>query len=299
MNLQQLKVFVHVVEMQKLYLVADKLNITQPTVTFHLNKLQDDAGVALFHTKTYHVIKLTEAGKSLYHYAAQMVALNEEMLRTLEEQRGTASRRLRIGSTHTPATYILPELLSKIRQEHQLFLSIDVKPAAQILDKIKHYDLDVGVISLAEPDDTDFIYEPLMKDDLVIIYHPDHSLAARTNITSKDLAGLPIIAHERGSTSRQLIDQWAANNDIQFTEVMESSGSEALKSMVRLNMGIGMVSQASILQELVKGELKSCSIPDWNPVRTIYAVRHRNKLLTPSLNLFWRMLIENFNSRIK
>lgn len=63
MNLQQLKVFVLAVELQKLYLVAQKLEVTQPTVTFHLNKLQEDIGVSLFHTKSYHVIKLTEAGK--------------------------------------------------------------------------------------------------------------------------------------------------------------------------------------------------------------------------------------------
>ncbi|WP_309251332.1 helix-turn-helix domain-containing protein [Paenibacillus pabuli] len=55
--------FVYVVELQKLYLVAHKLNITQPTVTFHLNKLQEHAGIALFHTKTYHVIKLKELAR--------------------------------------------------------------------------------------------------------------------------------------------------------------------------------------------------------------------------------------------
>ncbi|WP_433743661.1 LysR substrate-binding domain-containing protein [Paenibacillus amylolyticus] len=299
MNLQQLKVFVHVVEMKKLYLVAQKLNITQPTVTFHLNKLQEDAGIALFHTKTYHVIKLTEAGKSLYHYATQIVALNEEMLRTIEDHRGTATGRLLIGSTHTPATYILPELLAAFKKEHLFCLSMDVKPAAHIMEKIKNFELDVGIISHTKPDDPDFIFEPLLKDDLVIIFHPDHFLASRPVIVPNDLQGLPLVAHEEGSSSREVINQWATKHKVQFTEAIEVSGSEALKSLVRLNMGIGMVSQASIIRELEKGELKSCPIPNWNPIRTIYSVRHRNKLLTPSLNLFWRMLTERFSSPLQ
>ncbi|WP_458127073.1 LysR family transcriptional regulator [Paenibacillus sp. Z3-2] len=299
MNLQQLKVFVHVVNLKKLYLVAEKLNITQPTVTFHLNKLQEDAGMALFHTKTYHVIKLTEAGKSLYHYAKQIVALDDEMRRTLENHKGTAAEHLRIGSTHTPATYILPDLLSVFRQEHDIYLSLDVKPAAQIVEKIKLYDLDVGVISHTEPDDPDLIYEPLMKDDLVIIFHPEHVLAAKSKVEPHDLQSLPLIAHEEGSSSRTIINEWAIENGVRFTEIMQVSGSEALKSMIRQNMGIGMVSQASIIQELAKGEIMSCALPNWSPIRTIYAVRHRNKLLTPWLRLFWNMLIDRFSSEIK
>ncbi|MHA7583990.1 LysR substrate-binding domain-containing protein [Paenibacillus vandeheii] len=297
MNLQQLKVFVYVVELQKLYLVAHKLNITQPTVTFHLNKLQEDAGVALFHTKTYHVIKLTEAGKALYHYATQIVALNEEMLRTLDDHRGSAAGRLLIGSTHTPATYMLPVLLSEFKQQHNLLLSLDVKPARYIMEKIKYFELDVGVVSHTSPDDADLIFEPLMKDDLVIIFHPDHPLAHQTLVQPKDLQSYPLVAHEEGSSSRKLIDQWADEHEVQFTHAIEISGSEALKSIVRLNLGIGMVSEASIIQELQKGELKAIPIPDWTPVRTIYAVRHRNKLVTPALSLFWRMLVTSFSER--
>ncbi|MDQ0169358.1 LysR family transcriptional regulator [Paenibacillus tundrae] len=298
MNLQQLKVFVHVVNLQKLYLVAEKLNITQPTVTFHLNKLQEDAGMALFHTKTYHVIKLTEAGRSLYHYAKQIVALDDEMRRTLENYKETATECLRIGSTHTPATYILPDLLFEFRQAHHIYLSLDVKPATQVIEKIKLYDLDLGVISHTGPDDPDLIYEPLMKDDLVIIFHPEHILATKPTIEPHDLQSLPLIAHEEGSSSRAIINQWALEHDVQFTEIMQVSGSEALKSMVRQNMGIAMLSQASIIQDLIKGEIMACPIPNWSPIRTIYAVRHRNKLLTPWLQLFWNLLVDRFSSQI-
>ncbi|WP_347876884.1 MULTISPECIES: LysR substrate-binding domain-containing protein [Paenibacillus] len=48
---------------------------------------------------------------------------------------------------------------------------------------------------------------------------------------------------------------------------------------------------------LQKGELKACPIPDWTSVRTIYAVRHRNKLVTPALSLFWHMLVTGFSAR--
>ncbi|WP_252361782.1 LysR family transcriptional regulator [Paenibacillus terrae] len=105
MNLQQLKVFVLAVELQKLYLVAQKLEVTQPTVTFHLNKLQEDIGVSLFHTKSYHVIKLTEAGKAFYHYASQINALSLEAESLMDMHRGTGAGKLQWSSLNISARY--------------------------------------------------------------------------------------------------------------------------------------------------------------------------------------------------
>ena len=138
MNLQQFKVFVLTVELKKLYLVAQKLGITQPTVTFHLNKLQEELGLALFHTKSYHVIKLTEAGEAFYHYASQIHSLSEEASSTMDVYRGTAAGVLAIGSTHTPATYLLPPFLKQLKLNYPgLSILMDVRPAAYILEKLK------------------------------------------------------------------------------------------------------------------------------------------------------------------
>lgn len=293
MNLQQLKVFVLAVELQKLYLVAQKLEITQPTVTFHLNKLQEDMAVSLFHTKSYHVIKLTEAGKAFYHYASQIVHLSSEAGTLMEEYAGAAAGKLTIGSTHTPATYLLPPLLSRLkRQLPGVYVQLDVRPAPFILDKIKRYELDIGIISQTGIADPELIAYPLMRDDLVLIFHPGHHLASVQKLEAWQLSQYPFISHEAGSISRALIDRWAESNGVQLDATMEISGSEALKAAVRCGIGFGMIAEASIQGELEEGKLTARPIPNWSDRRSIYAVRHRNKLVNPALRGFWSLLEE-------
>lgn len=297
MNLQQLKVFVLTVELRKLYLVAQKLGITQPTVTFHLNKLQEELGLALFHTKSYHVIKLTEAGQAFYHYASQIHSLSEEASSTMDVFRGTAAGVLAIGSTHTPATYLLPPFLQQLKLNYPgLSIQLDVRPAAYIIEKVKKYELDVGIISNTQVDEPEFIVQPLIHDDLVLIFAPDHPFASIRDLIPSDLVEHPFISHEPGSISRQLIDRWADKHHIHLQISLEISGTEALKAAVRHRLGYGMIAEAAIQEELAEGKLQSRPIPSWLPERRIYAVRHRNKLISPALRMFWRNLLDNFAS---
>jgi DNA-binding transcriptional LysR family regulator len=299
MNLQQLKVFVLAVDLQKLYLVAEKLQITQPTVTFHLNKLQDDLGVSLFKTKSYHVIKLTEAGKDLYHYALQVNALSMEIHSLMDEHKGMKAGRLSIGSTHTPATYMIPPLLREWRQTYpDLSLYLDVRPAPYILEQLKNFEIDIGIISHIHMEDPDLISEPLVKDDLVIILAADHPLVLVEEITPDQLTGYPFVSHEEGSISRKLVDDWVQQQDIVLDIVMEVSSSEALKAAVRHGIGYGMVSETSVKAEEQEGSLVVKPIPYWLPKRYIYAVKHKKKLIGPAQHLFWRKLEHAFRSQV-
>ncbi|MBB6673746.1 LysR family transcriptional regulator [Cohnella nanjingensis] len=293
MNLQQLKAFVLTVELKKLYLVAQQLEVTQPTVTFHLNKLQEELGVALFHTRSYHVIRLTEAGKAFYHYATQISALSTEAQSIMEEHRGMAAGKLAIGSTHTPATYLLPSLLAELKEPMpRLSLLMDVRPAPVILDKIKRYELDIGIISQTEMHDPDLVAQSIKRDDLVLIFPPRHPLASLDagELTPERLCEHPYISHEEGSISRRLIDRWAEAHQVAFDIAMEVSGTEALKSTVLHGLGYGMIAEGAIQSELAEGKLRSHPIPGWTEQRYIYAVRHRNKLVSPAMRTFWGIL---------
>ncbi len=295
MNLQQLKSFVLAVELQKLYLVAQKLDITQPTVTFHLNKLQEELGVALFHTKSYHVIRLTEAGRAFYHYASQISALSSEAESAMDGYRGFHAGKLSIGSTHTPATYLLPSLLGELKRSYpRLSILLDVRPASFILEKIKQYELDLGIISQTSIDDPDLAALPLTRDDLVLIFDPEHPLAGLADLSPGRLAEYPFVSHEQGSISRRLIDDWAAANGAALAATMEVSGSEALKAAVMHRIGFGMIAEACVQTELAEGKLLSRRIPGWSAERFIYAVRHRNKLVSPTMRMFWKAMEEKW-----
>lgn len=297
MNLQQLKVFVLTVQLQKLYLVAERLGITQPTVTFHLNKLQQELGVSLFQSKSYHVLKLSEAGEDLYHYAKHIAVMADEIDVLMDEHRQNKRARLLIGSTHTPATYMLPKYIAELKQQHpQLAMVLEVKPAPFIVDKIKQYELDIGIISETAINDEELVSLPLTKDDLVVVFYPEHPFASLTEAQWKPacLSEVPIVSHESGSISRQLIDQWCERHQVKLDIAIEVSGSEALKSAIQQRLGYGILSETAIKGDVQQGTLMMRPIPEWSSERHIFAIRHMKRLVTPAMRLFWERLQRSF-----
>lgn len=287
MNLQQLKVFVLAVRLQKLYLVAEKLGIRQPTVTFHLNKLQEELGVPLFATKSYHVIRLTEAGQALFHYASRIASLSDEIEATIGDFRQLRGARLAIGSTHTPATYLLPPYLAELKADFpDLSVLLDVKPASVITDKIKRFELDAGIVTRVDPDDPELLIQPLRRDDLIVVFPPAHPFAAIESLKPDDLSRRPFVAHEVASFSRQLIDEWAAKQRVSLEVAMEVSGSEAMKAAVKHGIGFALLSESVVRHELDAGELSGRAIPEWTFPRRFYLIRSRNKLISPAMQLF-------------
>lgn len=287
MNIQQLKVFVLTVKLQKLYLVADQLAIRQPTVTFHLNKLQEEMGVPLFVTKSYHVIKLTEAGKALYHYALSITSQTEEIEALMSEFRELRGARLAVGSTHTPATYILQPYLAELRVDYpHVSIMLDVKPAPVLIEKIKQYELDFAIITQVGFQDKELIVQPLRQDDLVVVFRPDHRFAGMKRLSPHDLAGESFISHEIGSVSRKLLDAWAEQHDVPLSIVMEVSGSEAMKEAVKHGAGFAVLSESSVKRETEEGKLCVHPIPESSFERKMYLIRAKNKLISPAMRIF-------------
>ncbi|WP_035341329.1 LysR family transcriptional regulator [Halalkalibacter hemicellulosilyticus] len=297
MNLQQLKIFVLTAQLQKLKLVAERLNIKQPTVTFHLQRFEEECGVPLFKPSALRTLKLTKAGESLYPLAMQITMLSEEIESTIagfnEKQRGT----LRIGSTYTPATFLLPEQLVSFKSMHEeVTLSLEVKPATTIIEKIKNYELDIGIISYGTIPGKHFISHMIFKDDLKLLLHPNNPLAVKMNIEIDDLIKETFIMHEQGSTSRLLIDHWAQEHDITLSIVMEVSATETMKEAVKKNMGVAIVSERCSLREVKQGELVYKEIPYFQQDRFIHLIHQKDRVITPLMQDFIDTTIEYFRT---
>ncbi|WP_260871369.1 substrate-binding domain-containing protein [Paenibacillus sp. Y412MC10] len=64
--------------------------------------------------------------------------------------------------------------------------------------------------------------------------------------------------------------------------------------ILSFRLGYGMIAEAAIQEDVAEGKLHARPIPSWVPERQIYAVRHRNKLISPALRMLWRNLLDNF-----
>lgn len=294
MNLQQLKVFVLTAQTGKLIKTAETLNLKQPTVTHHINRLQEGLGVELFTQSPSKNWILTDAGKALYHYALQIVHLADKSEKLMKEYQSLQRGKIQLGASYTPASFILPLHLANFQNEHEdVFISLMVKKAPSILERVKNYELDLGVIAYGKLDDPDLTVFPVMEDELVLIMHPDHPLSSKENIQSKDLTNYPFILHEKKSVSRRLTDKWMKENHLNLKISMELGSIQTIKEATASNIGLSIVPRLSIIREVKDGRLVAKQLPDYKNERNIYVIYRNNQLFSPLMRTFTDFLIKS------
>lgn len=287
MNIQQLKVFVYTVKYEKLYLVAKKLNIKQPTVTFHLNKLQDSLGVDLLKTRSFHSIKLTKAGEEFYKTAQIIINQYDELDLLMSDYKNLNKGSLSICSNHTPATYMILPYINDITKTHDnLSISVHVDGTSSIVNKVKNFECDIGIINSNDFNDDDLIAHHFSDDPLIVVFTPDHPLNELDQITAYDLERHSFINHEEGSTTRSSIDNWTRENNIDLNVKMVSSGSESVKEAVKLGMGFAILSSTLVSAEIKNGILSFHQIPKWTLNRKVYLIYRKGRIITPTMKLF-------------
>jgi DNA-binding transcriptional LysR family regulator len=144
------------------------------------------------------LIKLTEVGDSFYHYARQMVGLEDEIFNMVNDFRELQKGRVSLGATYTPATYMLPRYISEFKDKYPLInISLEVNTAGVLLDMLKNYELDMAILSHYQLEDSDLSITTLMKDDLIFVCSPLHPLAGAEQLQEQDLQGIPLIMHEK------------------------------------------------------------------------------------------------------
>lgn len=285
MNLQQLKVLVLLAKHKKLTAVAEILNIKQPTVTFHMKKLEETAGVML-----------TDAGEALFHYASRIVAWAEEAEQVLTDYRHFKKGTVIIGASNTPATYFLPRLLGDMQKAYPFVqISLQVKNSPQILDMLNRFEIDFGIIAEYQVEDPELIATPLAEDEMVIVLYPNHRLAQYEQIPLDFLRNERFILREKGSASRRMSEEWAVSNDFQFQINMELGATEAIKQSIMAELGISILSRMAVTREIAEGKLAFKKIPPPVLTRHMYLVYNRNRFLTPIVQDF----IEFFQQQSK
>ena len=107
MEFKQLQSFVEVINYQSFTKAADKLFTSQPTVSAHINQLEDELNTKLI-LRTTKSISLTEKGLEVYDYATKILGLKTRMLEACSVQ---PKNIIHIGASTIPSAYILPNIL--------------------------------------------------------------------------------------------------------------------------------------------------------------------------------------------
>lgn len=288
MEFKQLQSFVEVVNHQSFTKAADKLFISQPTVSAHITQLEEELNTRLI-LRTTKSISLTEKGEEVYEYATKILGLKSRMMETCSVQ---PKNIIHIGASTIPSAYILPNILKEFGTiTPDTYFSIYQSDSQGIIDGLKEGLFDIGMIGM-KPEDDDIQSIPFCQDNMIIITPVnDHFLELKynNNYTVRELLNEPVIMRETGSGSKKTADMFLEKmgiHDSDINIIARINDQEAIKNMVANGLGISIISELAVKNLLAEKRVLSFSFDKKYSGRQIYLIYRKDYTLNSHLKDF-------------
>ena len=224
---------------------AEALFLTQPAISDQVRKLEEEYDVLLFNRNKKQVT-LTHSGQKLLEITHRMFDTEQQALELLTESRALRSGTLRIVAD---AAHHLLHILGSFRGRYPgVQVSVRAGNTETVISSLYSYDADIGVLGEV-PTGRDFEVLKLNSTPIIAFASVDHPLAAKTSLTLKQLSQESLVMRERGSKTRQKLEDLAAASKIELRPAIEAEGREAVREIVASGAGIGFVSAAEFGQD--------------------------------------------------
>lgn len=287
MTIRHLKIFLAVVDCGKMSAAAEKLHITQPTISQAIAEIEKFYNILLFE-RLNKKLYLTESGKKMLSYASHIVSLFDEMEKEMLNR--SKSTVLHAGATITVGTCVFDSLISNFEKETpDVKINVFVDNTSVIEDMILKSMLDFAVVE-GEIKSPDIIVKPVIDDELVLVCSKNGQPFDRNNIDIHDLENLPFILREPGSGTRELFIRQTERNNVDINIKWVCNNSEAIKNAVMEGQGLTVISKKLVTEELEKGKLHLININNVELKRKFSLVYHKNKYLSEPINKFIRFM---------
>ena len=230
---------------------AQRLHLTQPTLSAQLRQLAEQVGLPLFE-RVGRKLHLTAAGRVVLDTAARVEQELENLDETLAELRGDVVGRLRLAVVSTAETFI-PRLLGDFRRERPAVeVSLVVLNRDAVIRRLAD-NLDDLYIMSRPPQAPPVVATPFLSNPLVVVAAADHPLAGRETLQIEALAAEEFVLREPGSGTRQAAEHFFAAHGLALRPRLELGSNEAVKQAVAGGLGLSLLSAHALAHAVDEG----------------------------------------------
>ncbi|MFI6496152.1 LysR family transcriptional regulator [Nonomuraea typhae] len=297
-DLDSLKLLVDVGELGSLGRAARASGIAQPSASKRIAQLERRLGLPLLE-RTPRGSALTDEGKMVAEWAAQVLSAAYELMRGAQAVRHGESAHLRVAASMTVAEYLVPRWLGEFQnREPDVQVGLDVVNSAEVaalvlagasLDEAAKTGAG-GAVERGRAVELGFVEGPSVPDGLdarvvgtdrlVVVVAPGHPWARRrTVLRGAELAATPLVVRERGSGTRETLDV-AFRGLHQASPRLELGSNSAVKGAASAGAAPAVLSGYAVEADLATGRLVEVPLAGLNLVRSLRAVWRRGRPLT-------------------
>ncbi len=295
-TLNQLQIFLKIVQTKSVTKAAEELNLTQPAVSIQLKNFQD-----------YFEIRLTEVvGRKIYitDFGQEIATVAENIINQVHAidyktlaHKGQLTGRLKISVVST-GKYVMPYFLAdfmKVNAGVELLMNVTNK--SKVIESLENNEVDFALVSIL-PTNLNTEKLDLLQNKLYVISNMDE--VYKNRIYNKNIfETLPLIYREEGSGTRQIMEKFIQNNNLPIRKKMELTSNEAVKQAVLAGLGCSIMPLIGIKNELQNKQLQIIPVIGFPIKSTWNLIWKKEKNATPISLAFLNYLKKEKGNIIK
>lgn len=267
-TLNQLRIFLKVVQTESVTKASEELYLTQPAVSIQLKNFQDQFDIPLTEV-VGRKIYITDFGREIAEAAENIInqvhAINYKTL----AYKGQLTGKLKISVVST-GKYVIPYFLSQFMKENAgVELNMDVTNKYKVLESLENNSVDFALVSIL-PTTQNIEKLDLLQNKLYLV-GSEKVTSKKGNSTKEIFENLPLIFREKGSGTRQTMEKFFSENNISVLKRMELSSNEAVKQALLAGLGYSIMPIIGIKNELQNKELEIIPIKEL-PITTTWSL---------------------------
>lgn len=272
--IEEMKTFIAVVEENNFTRAGEKINLSQPSVSLHINKLEKYFDETLINRSSKEKkIHITENGKVLYMRIKEILKVIEDTKEEFQLEKNMVTGKVKIGASFTVGENYLPKLIGKIKTNNP-FLNIEVyiKNTKEILEEIDRLEIDFAIVE-GDFDKSIYEYKVLHEDEMI--------LACSKQLEEKieqmkfaDMDKLSWVFREEGSGTRATGLEFLKEINVLPKDILVMGSNNSIKEYLRYGLGITFISKLVVF-EYIESNYISWIKREWSYKRKYYLVKKK------------------------
>lgn len=265
-TLNQLQIFLKIVQTKSVTKAADELNLTQPAVSIQLRNFQDQFDIALTEVLG-RKIYITDFGHEIAEAAENIINQVYAINYKTQAFKGQLTGRLKISVVST-GKYVMPYFLTEFMRQHSgIELIMDVTNKNKVVESLENNEVDFALVSIL-PNSLNIEQLDLLQNKLYLVGNTETRFKKAAS-TKEIFKNLPLIFREKGSGTRQTMENFFVQKNISVLKKMELTSNEAVKQSLLAGLGYSIMPLIGIKNELHNNELQIIPIKGL-PIKTTW-----------------------------
>ena len=252
MELRHVRYFLAVAETRSFTRAAERLHVTQPTLSHQIKQLEQQIGTVLFERGTKD-IELTAAGQLFKPYCERILREIDASVLAISELEGLMRGTLRVAVFHSVSHSMLPSILAEFALRYPgVHVTVQLVPQVGLERDLLSADLDFA-ISYVSDDYDQIVAEHLFEEELVLIVGSKHPYVGHKSMPMRELGTLPLVLLTPEFGARQFVDRYLAEHGLAPHVVLDMNTIEPILATIRNSrlatvLSIGAIADPSGLQ---------------------------------------------------